>query len=64
MKKRLVKIEWARKGHGYWHYFYLLDIKGFFVRLQGADDRETGDKHDGDVFWVPGSDIREIQEVE
>ena len=56
-KPILVQIDW-RDPASDWPWFYLLNMRGEWLHLQGADYPDGSAKHDGDCFWVHKSDVR------
>lgn len=54
-----VHIDWKDPDSD-WHWFYLLEMRGEWVKLQGRDSPD-GYQHDGDVFWVHRSEIKTMQ---
>jgi hypothetical protein len=58
-EKELVQITWADGSD--WPWFYLLEMRGEWLHLQGADYPDGSEKHDGDCFWVHKSDVAKIK---
>ena len=54
---KLVHIEW-HDPESDWPWFWLLNVRGEWLHLQGADYPDGSAKHDGDCFWVHKSDVR------
>lgn len=52
-----MRIEW-RDTASDWPWFWLLEVRGEWIHLQGADYPDGSSKHDGDCFWVHKSDVR------
>lgn len=59
-KPTLVQIEW-RDPESDWPWFWLLNMRGEWLHLQGADYPDGSAKHDGDCFWVHKSDVRNMR---
>lgn len=57
MLRELVEVEWIDDYHD-WPYFYLLEFKDGWVKLQGADYPDGSVKHGGNVIYVPSTEIR------
>jgi len=55
-----VYITW--KDGSEWHWFKVIDRVPGMLMIQGIDSPD-GVPHDGDVFWVPVSDIKTMEEV-
>lgn len=58
----LVHITW-RDPASDWPYFYLLETRGEWVKLQGADYPDGSATHEGDVFMAHKDDIRAMRVV-
>lgn len=58
-EKEIVQITWADGSD--WPWFYLLEMRGEWLNLQGADYPDGSAKHDGDCFWVHKSVVAKIK---
>jgi hypothetical protein len=61
--KKLVRIEW-RDPENDWPWFWLLELRGEWVYLQGANYPDGSCKHDGNRFWVHHSEIKLMEEID
>ena len=55
-KPTLVQIKW-RDPENNWPWFLLLEMRGDWLHLQGADYPDGSAKHDGDCFWTHESAV-------
>lgn len=53
----LVCIEW-NDPESDWQWFRLIELRGEWICLQGADYPDGSAKHDGGTFWVHKSEVR------
>lgn len=60
MNKELVKIEWVDPIYD-WNWFYLIELRDEWLKLEGARDPEFDAPHRGDVFWVHKDEISHME---
>jgi len=60
--KGLNKITWHDPEFDWYYYNVLKECEcGCSIKLKGANDPETGGKHEGNVFWVRVDEIKKIE---
>ena len=57
-----VRIKWNDPSNEWW-WFYLLDFRGEWIKLKGADSPDGTAKHDGDEFWIHQSEISVMEVI-
>lgn len=60
--KTIVNIEWKSEDDD-WPWFYLIGLRGTTLTLQGADYPDGTGTHDGGVFDVDISEVKELRGV-
>lgn len=63
VKPLLVKIKWKDPSDD-WPWFWLLETRGEWLKLKGADYPSGYAKHKGDVFMVHRKEIKTIHPAE
>jgi hypothetical protein len=58
-----VLIQWRDPSND-WPWFYLVDFRGEWIKLKGADSPDGTAKHDGNMFWVHQSEINFWEVIE
>ena len=59
-EQELVQIEW-RDPENDWAWFWLLDMRGEWLHLRGANYPDGSGKHCGDCIWVHKSDVQTMR---
>ena len=59
----LLHITWSNPDSD-WPYFWLLETKGEWLKLKGADYPDGRAKHDGNVFLAHRNDMKSVLVIE